>query len=437
MKARHIPWLVGIITVAMIVVIGVQLSWLQSTAALRQEVFDRSVDQSLQQFASWLTREELDPQPENDATLVIADGYTSSERRIRRILQADSVRVANTPEAIGTEALLTKALQEHGVNVEIVAFGVFDSKGQSIHLDESSEAYREELLSQGYVVKLETLELRVYFPGLTRNLLGQMKGAFAVSIVMMLIIASVVGFTLRAVLRTKRMDRLQRDLVNNLTHELKTPISSIGLATEALADPAFDKDTRKRYLGLIQEENRRLGVLVDNVLRASLSESGAMRLYPQSMNLHDLVKEVVSNMAVQLHKQGVKIQLALDAPNPMIQGDRIHLTNVLNNLIDNAIKYSQQDAKIVILTSQHPGGVSLEVKDNGIGIAKEHLGKVFDRLYRVPTGNVHNVKGFGLGLSYVKNVIEHHGGIVSIESQVGEGTTLKLRLPFDTQPDKT
>ena len=163
MKARHIPWLVGIITVAMIVVIGVQLSWLQSTAALRQEVFDRSVDQSLQQFASWLTREELDPQPENDATLVIADGYTSSERRIRRILQADSVRVANTPEAIGTDALLTKALQEHGVNVEIVAFGVFDSKGQSIHLDESSEAYREELLSQGYVVKLETLELRVYF----------------------------------------------------------------------------------------------------------------------------------------------------------------------------------------------------------------------------------------------------------------------------------
>ena len=155
------------------------------------------------------------------------------------------------------------------------------------------------------------------------------------------------------------------------------------------------------------------------------------------MNLHDLVKEVVSNMAVQLHKQGVKIQLALDAPNPMIQGDRIHLTNVLNNLIDNAIKYSREDAQIVILTSQYPDGVSLEVKDNGIGIAKEHLGKVFDRLYRVPTGNVHNVKGFGLGLSYVKNVIEHHGGIVSIESQVGEGTTLKLRLPFDTQPDKT
>ena len=350
------------------------LSWLQSTATLRQEVFDRSVDQSLQQFASWLSREELDTDPENNPVF-IQDVYTPSERRIRRILQADSIRIPNSPEAIGTDDLLRRALKEHGVDAQTVAFGAFDSKGQTIYLDDSSEPFLDDLLSQGYVVNLETIELRVFFPGFTQDLVGQMKGAFAVSIVMMLIIAGVVGYTLRAVLRTKRMDRLQKDLVNNLTHELKTPISSIALATEALADPAFDEDSRRHYLGLIREENRRLGVLVDNVLRASLTESGAMRLYPQSLNVHDIVKEVVSNMAVQLHKQGVKIQLELEAPNPMIQGDRIHLTNVLNNLIDNAIKYSQQDAKIVILTSQYPGGVSLEVKDNGIGIAKNILAR--------------------------------------------------------------
>ena len=142
-------------------------------------------------------------------------------------------------------------------------------------------------------------------------------------------------------------------------------------------------------------------------------------------------------MAVKFHKQGVKVDLDLMASNPNIVADRIHLTNILFNLIDNAVKYSGKDPHIVIRTAQTPDGLSLEVEDNGVGIAKEHLGKVFERLYRVPTGNVHDVKGFGLGLSYVRNVVERHGGSVHIASQVNEGTTLKLLLPFKSQPDKT
>ena len=161
-----------------------------------------------------------------------------------------------------------------------------------------------------------------------------------------------------------------------------------------------------------------------------------MRLYVQPLNLHDLIKTVVKNMAMQFHKQGVKVDLALDASDPNLVADRIHLTNILFNLIDNAVKYSGEDPHIVIRTAQTPDGVSLHIQDNGVGIAKEHLGKVFERLYRVPTGNVHDVKGFGLGLSYVKNVVERHGGSVQIESRVGEGTTLKLLLPFECQPDK-
>ena len=162
-----------------------------------------------------------------------------------------------------------------------------------------------------------------------------------------------------------------------------------------------------------------------------------MRLYVQPLNVHDLVKGVVKNMAVKFHKQGVKVDLDLQASNPNLVADRIHLTNILFNLIDNAVKYSGDDPHIVIRTAQIPDGVSLDIQDNGVGIAKEHLGKVFERLYRVPTGNVHDVKGFGLGLSYVKNVVERHGGSVQIASRVGEGTTLKLLLPFDSQPENT
>ena len=424
MTGRLIPWLVGSMTVAMLVVVSVQVSWLESSAKLRKEVFDQSVEQSLQLVATWLSAGHLDGEDE-DPALLRTDNLAPMERRIVRRM-----------EVLPMDSLLQLALEEQGIFAWPV-YGAFDRYGQPVYLAEEHEQHEEDLLGHGYSVAIGGLDFRLHFPMLGRYLLGQMLGAFALSVAMMLLIAGVFGYTLLAIQRTKRLDQLQRDLVNNLTHELKTPISSIGLASEALSDPAFDEEARKHYLGLIREENKRLGVLVENVLRASLSESGAMRLYVQPLNLHDLVKGVVKNMAMQFHKQGAKVELALEASNPNVVVDRIHLTNVLFNLIDNAVKYAPEHPQIVIRTSQTTDGVSLEVQDNGMGIAKEHLGKVFERLYRVPTGNVHDVKGFGLGLSYVKNVIERHGGSVHIASRVGEGTTLKLLLPFECEPDKT
>ncbi len=425
MKGRLIPVLVGSMTAAMLVIVAVQVSWLESSAKLRKEVFDQSVEQSLQLVANWLTAAHLDDPQGDDPQLLRTDELAPEERLIVRRM-----------EALPMDSLLRLALREQGIEADPV-FGAYDRYGQPVYLLEEAEPFSEALLARGYSVALGTLQFRVHFPELGRYLIGQMLGAFALSVLMMLLIAGGFGYTLFAIQRTKRTDRLQRDLVNNLTHELKTPISSIGLASEALSDPAFDEESRKHYLGLIREENKRLGVLVENVLRASLSENGAMRLYVQPLNLHDLVKGVVKNMAVKFHKQGVKVDLDLKASNPNLVADRIHLTNILFNVIDNAVKYSDEDPHIVIRTDQTPDGVSLDIQDNGMGIAKEHLGKVFERLYRVPTGNVHDVKGFGLGLSYVKNVVERHGGSVQIASRVGEGTTLKLLLPFECQPDKT
>ena len=424
MKGRLIPVLVGSMTAAMLVIVAVQVSWLESSAKLRKEVFDQSIEQSLQLVANWLTATHLDDPQAEDPQLLRTDELAPEERLIVRRM-----------EALPMDSLLRLAFQEQGIEADPV-FGAYNRYGQPVYLLDDAEPFNDALLARGYSVALGTLQLRVHFPKLGRSLIGQMLGAFALSVMMMLLIAGVFGYTLFAIQRTKRTDRLQRDLVNNLTHELKTPISSIGLASEALSDPAFDEESRKHYLGLIREENKRLGVLVENVLRASLSENGAMRLYVQSLNLHDLVKGVVKNMAVKFHKQGVKVDLDLQASNPNLVADRIHLTNILFNVIDNAVKYSGEDPNIVIRTAQIPDGVSLDIQDHGVGIAKEHLGKVFERLYRVPTGNVHDVKGFGLGLSYVKNVVERHGGSVQIESRVGEGTTLKLLLPFECQPDK-
>ena len=227
------------------------------------------------------------------------------------------------------------------------------------------------------------------------------------------------------------IDRIRRDLMNNLTHELKTPISTIGLASEALGDPDMlkDPDGTKHYIALIKEENKRLAVLVENVLQASLADSGKMQLFLQPVNAHDLIKEVLRNLAIQIRKRGGKVELHLDASNPLIEADRIHFTNVIFNLVDNALKYSSGDPMLTISTVQATDGLELRFQDNGIGIGKEHLGKVFDRLYRVPTGNVHDVKGFGLGLSYVKTVVDRHNGTIRVESELEQGSTFVLLLP--------
>ena len=334
-------------TAAMLVIVAVQVSWLESSAKLRKEVFDQSVEQSLQLVANWLTATHLDDPQAEDPQLLRTDELAPEERLIVRRM-----------EALPMDSLLRLAFLEQGIEADPV-FGAYNRYGQPVYLIEDAEPFNDALLARGYSVALGTLQLRVHFPKLGRYLIGQMLGAFALSVMMMLLIAGGFGYTLFAIQRTKRTDRLQRDLVNNLTHELKTPISSIGLASEALSDPAFDEESRKHYLGLIREENKRLGVLVENVLRASLSENGAMRLYVQSLNLHDLVKGVVKNMAVKFHKQGVKVDLDLQASNPNLVADRIHLTNILFNVIDNAVKYSGEDPHIVIRTVQTPDGVSL------------------------------------------------------------------------------
>jgi two-component system phosphate regulon sensor histidine kinase PhoR len=183
------------------------------------------------------------------------------------------------------------------------------------------------------------------------------------------------------------------------------------------------------YIGLINEENKRLGMLVENVLQASLAESGKMQLFKQTLNAHDLIREVLKNLAIQVRKHGGKVVYELEAEDPLVHGDKVHLSNVVFNLVDNALKYADGDLLLTISSTQTTEGVELRFSDNGIGIAKEHLGKVFDRLYRVPTGNVHDVKGFGLGLSYVKTVIDRHQGSIRVESEAGRGSTFILWLP--------
>jgi two-component system phosphate regulon sensor histidine kinase PhoR len=216
-----------------------------------------------------------------------------------------------------------------------------------------------------------------------------------------------------------------------MTHELKTPIATISLACEALNDEDMRKSERamQTYVGMINEENKRLGVLVENVLRTAIFEQGEMQLRVQKIDIHEVIRQVIRNIEIQIKKKRGEIVVHLDAFNPIVEGDQLHITNVVYNLLDNAIKYSGESPKVEVSTSNDNGFLSVAFKDNGIGISKENQKKIFDKLYRVPTGNVHNVKGFGLGLSYVKGVMEKHNGSVDVSSEQKKGSTFTIHIP--------
>ena len=423
------PWFLVVMVTAFLAMSTVQVLWLRDSVRLKHQLFDDNVEHALSQVADRFLRPSVDLLTmELEAIPISGDGGGSIGTGART--DALTERMLIRMDAYRLDSLVSESLKEHGIQSAAVV-GVFDVYGQPVRLEEAAEPFLLALSESPYTVRIEPVVVRVVFPHLRKDLLQELWMQFVLTGGMLAIIA--IGFfrTVVAAHRNKRIDRIRRDLMNNLTHELKTPISTIGLAAEALGDPDMrrNEDSMRHYTSLIREESKRLTVLVENVLQASLADSDAMRFFPQPLNVHDVLKEVVRTNAIQIHKRGGRVELLLEAANPVVDADKIHLTNVAYNLMDNAMKYAKSHPHLVISTAQLPDGLMIKFKDNGIGIAKEHLGKVFDRLYRVPTGNVHDVKGFGLGLSYVKTVVERHGGEISVESEPGKGSTFIVRLP--------
>jgi two-component system, OmpR family, phosphate regulon sensor histidine kinase PhoR len=216
-----------------------------------------------------------------------------------------------------------------------------------------------------------------------------------------------------------------------MTHEFKTPISTVSLACEVLNDPDVSKTDElvHSYIDIISQENKRLGVLAEKILQTAILEKGQLNLRKENTDLHSVISDVIRKISIQIEIRDGNITTDFRATNPLIMADKVHITNVINNLLDNANKYTPKKPVIVVSTADHENGILLSIRDNGIGISKANQKKIFDKLYRVPTGDVHNVKGFGLGLSYVKFIVDKHGGEVSVDSEPGRGSTFRVWLP--------
>jgi two-component system phosphate regulon sensor histidine kinase PhoR len=274
--------------------------------------------------------------------------------------------------------------------------------------------------------------LSLLFPTKTNYSLNGVEVTLLSSIILIILIIGAFYFTISTIIRQKKLSEIKSDFINNMTHEFKTPISTISLAGEVLSDKTIVKtpESVEKYLKIIKDENKRLAGLVENVLQAAVLDKGKLKFKIQECDLHKIISDVIQSLNLQIQNKGGFITTELNARRYSLFADRMHLGNIIYNLIDNALKYSKDAPHITISTDSNKDGISISVQDNGIGIRKEDQKKIFETFYRVPTGNVHNVKGFGLGLSYVKAVVEKHGGHVEVQSEPGYGSTFVVYLPF-------
>jgi two-component system phosphate regulon sensor histidine kinase PhoR len=238
-------------------------------------------------------------------------------------------------------------------------------------------------------------------------------------------------YIIRVIVWQRRLSEMKNDFINNMTHEIKTPISTISLACEALGEKEIKNNEvlAENYLNVINDENKRLGGIAEKILQAATIESGEFSMKKEKIDIHHVIDHVINTIGIHVEVKDGRIIKNFNAAKAVIYADRMHFTSVITNLIDNANKYTPKKPEIIISTKNVEDGVLLTIQDNGIGISKENQKKIFDKLYRVPTGNIHNVKGFGLGLSYVKAIVERHGGKVTVESELKKGSKFIVQLP--------
>jgi two-component system phosphate regulon sensor histidine kinase PhoR len=343
-------------------------------------------------------------------------------------------------DTMQVDSLLKAALADRNIHTHY-NFGILNARRDTV-LIASKGATDADLVGSHLTVNLlpknvfmPARYLTVYFPSETTRILHKLRFILLTSLILIIIVIGAFYFTISTIFKQKKLSEIKSDFINNMTHEFKTPISTISLASDVLSDASIDKsaENTQKYLQIIRNENKRLAGMVETILQIAVLDKGELKLKIQEVDVHQIITDVVQNMHLQIENKNGEVITELRAQRYSLFADKMHLGNIIYNLIDNALKYCNQPPHIVIMTESDAEGLTLSVQDNGIGISKEDQKKVFETFYRVPTGNVHNVKGFGLGLSYVKAVTEKHGGNIKVTSELGKGSTFIVYLPFHNQ----
>lgn len=334
------------------------------------------------------------------------------------------------------DSLISHELGNRGIHVPF-QFGVLNGVKDSLVISKTdrhagdlmNSKYRVLLFPNDIVSKPDYLILQ--FPNSIRYVLSSMWLMLGSSTLFTFIIVFGFAFTIHVILRQKKLSDIKTDFINNMTHEFKTPIATISLAVDSIKDPRVSSQPEKLeyFSRIIREENKRMNKQVEHVLQMAQLEKGELSLRRETVDLHDTIRQAVDSIGMQVASRGGKIETRLEALHPAVTGDPVHLMNVVLNLLDNANKYSPEAPDILIASNDHPGGILISVRDQGMGMTKETQKRIFEKFYRVPTGNIHDIKGFGLGLSYVKAIVEKHRGWIRLDSDPGKGSTFEIYIP--------
>jgi two-component system phosphate regulon sensor histidine kinase PhoR len=335
------------------------------------------------------------------------------------------------------DTLICKTLHSYGINIGY-EFAVFNEASQqqlfgnttsNLQQSQNTDVYSRPLFPND--VLLAPHVLYVAFPYKWSYISSSLGETLVMSLGLVALIVGVFVATFLTLVHEKRLSQMRSDFVSNMTHELKTPISSITLAAELLHDPSVPAE-RKNYekmSGIIFSQSKRLSQLVEHTLEQSMFERGHIKMQRKLCNAHALISTALDAAAFTAASKNAVLTQHLDAENACIKADELHFSNIIVNLLDNALKYSKEEPKIEVRTSNQNGGLLVQVADNGVGIPKEDRKRVFEQFYRVHTGNLHNVKGFGLGLHYVLHVVKIHGGKIWVDSELGKGSTFNVWMP--------
>lgn len=433
-----------VILLALLSVVGVvitQILWLNRASQVQAE------EVALQKQR----QEQLDKQFNDRVTIAltnVAEQILTLNQDPSKLLNAVkqerpsyfTVAINDTVHPYLLEALLKKELDRRSIH-EDFEYGIYDCFTDSVvygnYVGMTDTSQTDPNPSKLLKMNKDGHYFGVYFPTHTSSMWvpeGSSAGSWLFPLIVALIVFSFFAYSMWVILKQKRISEIKNDFIGNMTHELKTPISTISLSSEVLMDPNIvsEPERLEHYAKIIHSENNRLKAQVERVLQLASMDRKEVKLELEQVDMHHLLEEVCRSFELPVQERNGMLKTNLQAKKDAVRGDRIHLGNVLHNLIDNALKYSPEDPSIRIATSSDSGTFSLTVSDKGIGIPKKDLDMIFQRFYRVPTGNVHNVKGFGLGLHYVDEIMRAHKGSVQVESNFGEGSKFTIKLPLIT-----
>ncbi|MET0391676.1 MAG: HAMP domain-containing sensor histidine kinase [Chitinophagaceae bacterium] len=433
-----------LISISLIGIIFIQLSWLQNMILLRQEQIKEKIEKAVNIVGEELAQYKGN-YPVSSRNNLFTEEYpmdflkpVTVGKRFTTVELEEKIRNAFHAvqlDKVKFEFLLYTGSPRTGMNVVPERqsrnfFGEYEDtvnnlvRGYPLYAPSGSAAENLALDETLNVLVIDWKNVAI----------KSLRMRIATAILFTIIIIAAFYLTIRTMLRQKKLGEIKNDFINNMTHEFKTPLATISLAVDAMKNEKVLQDREKinYFRSIIKEENQRMNRQVETILKASQLEKQEVNLNLKPLHAHEVIKEVVDNFALQLQEKQGQAELVLNAANDLVDADEVHFSNLVNNLIDNAVKYSKENVplRVKITTQSSEKNLVIRVEDNGIGMSKETVKRVFERFYRAHTGNIHNVKGFGLGLSYVKTMVQAHNGDISAESTLGKGSTFTVRLPL-------